>query len=102
MLILAGLLRRPRRRDRLRVGADVDALPRAHERRDIDVELLLPRQPLLVGRDGEARGEGGEVELLLIGAVEVDRPQRALVLALDRHEVEAVVRRAELREGTLL
>src|ERR1043165_5372683 len=81
--IVAPPLRRFRPGDRLGVGPDVAALPRPHERRDVDVELFLPRQPLLVGRDGEARGERGEIELLLVRAVEIDRPQRALVLALE-------------------
>ena len=73
-------------------GPDVDRAAGAHERRHEDVELLAERHPLLVGREPRL----GDVHALhvraLVGAVEVDAEQRAVVLV-------AAVRRRSGRRG---
>ena len=102
MQILARFLRHFRDRDRFRVRTDVDGLAGADERRDVGVELLAESHPLLVGRERVLRGEGGEEMGALVGAVDADGVQAALVFILEGHEEDAVVRRAELRRCAFL
>ena len=76
--VLARVLRDARDGNGLALRPDVDAAARLDERRDVRVEALAEGEPLAVGRDRELLRELGEVVLVLVGAVELDRGEDAL------------------------